>query len=213
MIIRVQETIYFVSCSILLSTILLLGGCASLEKHSVVKTIVLEPEAEKARDLTNFDLIGRISVKTNNDGFSGGIRWQHKNHFHHLLLLSPIGQVVAQIAQDDQGIQLITSDQKIYYAASIEALTEQVFGWKLPIIGLEYWIMGRANPLIVAEIDMDRDDQVIAIRQDGWEITYLDYFSRSVPQHNKVKSAPRIIELNYPNLKLKLVIDSWKNIN
>jgi outer membrane lipoprotein LolB len=73
--------------------------------------------------------------------------------------------------------------------------------------------MGRANPLIIAEIDMDHNDRVIAIRQDGWEITYLDYFSRAVLDHNEAKIAPRIIELNYPNLKLKLVIDNWKNIN
>lgn len=213
MIIPIRRTICFVSCSILLSTILLLGGCVSLEKHSVVKTIILEPEVEKNRILTNFNLIGRISVKANNDGFSGGMRWQHKNHFHHLLLLSPIGQVVAQIEQNDQGVQLITSDQKVYYATSIEELTEQAFGWKLPTTGLEYWIMGRANPLIVAEIDMGRNDQIIAIRQDGWEITYLDYFSHSIPEHNEAKNAPRIIELNYPGLKLKLVIDSWKNTN
>lgn len=202
-----------VSYSMVLSTILLLGGCTSLEKHNVAKTIILEPEAAETRVLANFDLVGRISVKTSNDGFSGGIRWQHRNHFHHLLMLSPIGQVVAQIEQNDQGIQLITSDQKVYYATSIEDLTEQVFGWKLPITGLEYWIMGRANPLIIAEIDMDHNDRVIAIRQDGWEITYLDYFSRAVLDHNKAKIAPRIIELNYPNLKLKLVIDNWKNIN
>lgn len=213
MIICIQRSIHSVSCSILLAIFLLLGGCASLEKHNVAKTIIVEPKVEETRALTNFHLIGRISVKTNHDGFSGGIRWQHKNQFHHLLLLSPIGQVVAQIEQDDQGIQLITSDQKAYYAPSIEDLTERVFGWKLPITGLEYWIMGRTNPLIVAEIDMDRNDQVIAIRQDGWEINYLDYFSRPVPDRKDVTSAPRIIELNYPNLKLKLVIDSWKNTN
>ena len=190
--------------------LLLLASCASLEKQNlVVKTIILEPEAELAIASTDFSLIGRISVKTNKDGFSGGIRWQHKNHFHNLLLLSPIGQVVAQIEQDNQGIQLTTSDQQIYYAESIEDLTEQVFGWKLPIAGLEYWVMGKTNPQIVAEIDIDRDDKVVAIRQDGWEITYLAYFSHSPAD----KSFPRIIELNYPNLKLKLVIDSWKNIN
>ena len=213
MIIRVQRAIHSVSCSILLSAIMLLGGCASLEKHNVAKTIILEPQTEETHILTNFDLVGRISVKTNHDGFSGGIRWQHRNHFHHLLLLSPIGQTVAQIDQDDQGIQLITSDQKIYYAISIEDLTEQVFGWKLPITGLEYWITGKTNPVIVAEIDMDHSDRIIAIRQDGWEITYLDYFSHSVPERTETKSVPRIIELNYPNLKLKLVIDSWKNAN
>lgn len=193
--------------------LLLLASCASLEKQNlVVKTIILEPEAELVTASTDFSLIGRISAKTNKDGFSGGIRWQHKNHFHNLLLLSPIGQVIAQIKQDNQGIQLTTSDQQIFYAESIEDLTEQVFGWKLPIAGLEYWVIGKTNPQMVAEIDIDRDDKVVAIRQDGWEITYLAYFSHS-PQKPADKSFPRIIELNYPNLKLKLVIDSWKNIN
>lgn len=194
-------------------TLLLLAGCASLEKHQlVVKTIIIEPEAALAIAQTDFSLIGRISVKTDKDGFSGGIRWQHKEHFHNLLLLSPIGQVVAQIEQDNQGIQLITSDRQIYYAESIEDLTEQVFGWKLPIAGLEYWIMGKTNPQTAAEIDIDRDDKVVAIRQDGWEVTYLAFFSH-LPSQPIDKSFPRIIELNYPNLKLKLVIDSWKKIN
>ena len=91
-------------------------------------------------------------------------------------------------------------------------MTEQVFGWKLPIAGLEYWIMGKTNPQTAAEIDIDRDDKVVAIRQDGWEVTYLAFFSH-LPSQRIDKSSPRIIELNYPNLKLKLVIDSWKKIN
>ncbi len=122
------------------------------------------------------------------------------------MLFSPLGQTVAQIEQGPEGVRLITSEPKTYYASSVENLTEDVLGWRLPLSGLQFWVQGTHFPFTMSEKDLDRSGRTVAIRQDGWKITYLDYFSQFVPAYNNL---PRVLELSRTDLKLKLVIDNW----
>ncbi len=183
----------------------LLVGCASFSpKASVVNTIVVEPEAGVAP--VNFELMGRVSAKDGEQGFSGGVRWRHTNADDEIHLLSPFGQIVAQIRRNQDVVLLTTSEQKIYRAANVENLTKQVLGWRLPLLGLQYWVRGVSSPTTKSEIDMDIKGRVVAIRQDGWEITYSSYFPSQLIQ----AARPRALVLNRSDLKIKLVIDNWE---
>jgi len=87
----------------------------------------------------------------------------------------------------------------------VESLTGQVLGWRLPLTGLQYWVRGVNSPATSAAVDKDDAGRVMAIRQDGWEIAYLSFFSLEQGQAER----PRVLSLQRGELEIKLVVDSW----
>ncbi|MCZ7559916.1 MAG: outer membrane lipoprotein LolB [Burkholderiaceae bacterium] len=53
-----------------------------------------------------------------------------------LELSSPLGQAIAQLQVDGERATLVAADGKTWEAPSAEALTEQVFGWRVPLANL-----------------------------------------------------------------------------
>jgi outer membrane lipoprotein LolB len=190
------------------------SGCTTLTpKDNVVRTIITEPAAVAAgTNSADFGLVGRVSVKDGREGFSGSVQWQHSENNDEILLLSPLGQTVAQIRRTPDRVYLTTSEQERYYADDVEGLTEQVLGWRLPLSGLQYWVQSMNSPVTSSAIDLDMAGRVVAIRQDGWEIGYSGY-SPSVPvQAMQAPAArPRLLTLKRNGLQIKLVIDDWNS--
>jgi len=183
----------------------LLVGCASFVfKPSIVETSIIETGGVISS--VNFELIGRVSVKGGDKDFAGGVRWSHTGTDDNIHLFSPFGQIVAQIKSNKDIVLLTTAEQKIYRAANVENLTKQVLGWRLPLLGLQYWVRGVNSPKTKSEVDRDTDGRIIGIRQDGWVITYTSYFPSQLIQTER----PRVLVLNRGNLKIKLVIDNWE---
>jgi len=191
---------------------LLFGGCAALApEKNVVRTIVTQPVPDMAdAKAADFGLIGRVSVKGGKESFSGGVQWHHRERGDEILLLSPLGQTLAQIQRTPEGVHLTTSERESYYATNVENLTEQVLGWRLPLMGLQYWVQSMSSPATVAAVDMNIDGQVMAIRQDGWTIDYLAYSPMAPVDNSQTRTAlPRLLMLKRDGLQIKLVIDAW----
>jgi outer membrane lipoprotein LolB len=203
------------SCVLVLPNFI--AGCATLApptlEETVVSTIIAEPVADIAHaQSADFALVGRASVKGGKENFSGGVQWQHSGNRDEILLLNPLGQTLAQIRRMPEGVHLATSEQENYYASDVESLTEQVLGWRLPLMGLQYWVQGLHSPATVAEIDKNPDGRVLAIRQDGWEIGYASYFPASPAQEQDMQGKgvrPKLLMLSRRGLQIKLVIDTW----
>lgn len=193
----------------------LIAGCAMIETKPVgVSIVVTEPVANvENASSTDFGLIGRISVQDEKQRFSGGVRWQHVGGLgDEIFLLSPLGQVMVQIVQDSEGARLTTSEQKVFVESDIEVLTEAVLGWRIPVAGLQYWVQGEHFPATVAIKHLDVEGRTVAINQDGWDISYASYFAA----HSVHAARPKVLELKYEALKIKLVVDDWeeeKSIN
>jgi outer membrane lipoprotein LolB len=190
------------------------SGCATVGTHThrnAVSTIVTEPVADLANAASaDFGLIGRVSVKGGKESFSGGVQWRHGGRGDEILLLSPLGQTLAQIRRTPDGVYLTTSEHKRYYATDVESLTEQVLGWRLPLMGLQYWVQSLNSPATASEIDLDMDGSVVAIRQDGWEIDYSGYAPAAPIQTGQVATTyPKLLVLRRNGLQIKLIIDNW----
>lgn len=189
----------------------LIPGCITLTHQTaadaVVTTVVIAPVAEaQIAPAADFNLLGRISIQDENQRFSGSFRWQHLVSNDEILLFTPLGQAVAEITKDHDGVRLITSKLEAFYATDVESLTEEILGWRLPLSGLQYWVQGIPSPVTVAEKDLDNKDRVVAIRQDGWKIHYSSYTSVQINQ----TPLPRVLDLIYKNMRIKLVVDGWK---
>lgn len=188
---------------------LLLASCAGPEIRPAAITTTIIPPAFEQKDSADrfFMLVGRLAVKTDQQTFSGSVRWRHTAQEDEIYLFSPLGQVVAEIYRDRSGVRLTTSEPAIYRAATAEQLTAQVLGWELPLAGLRYWVRGQHFPMTVAERDTDRDHRTVAIRQDGWQIAYLDYYPKRATQ----STLPRLLEFSRADMKMKLIVDQWQH--
>jgi outer membrane lipoprotein LolB len=129
---------------------------------------------------------------------------KHSKLIDEVLLLSPLGQVIARILRDHEGGRLTTSEQQEFYASDVESLTEDILGWRIPLAGLKYWALGTHSPLTIAMKDLDENGRVVAIRQDGWIISYLSYTAMQSAQ----KQRPRVLTLNHETLKIRLVVNN-----
>ena len=118
-----------------------------------------------------------------------------------LELSSPLGQTIAQVRLDDGRATLLAADGKSWQAPSAEALTEQVFGWRVPLANLPDWLEGR-----IAE-PTERDGlRIVAGLDHGW----------SVRIDASESGRPRRLALDWPagagpgerRLSLRLVVDS-----
>jgi outer membrane lipoprotein LolB len=188
----------------------MLIGCAGPEVRHIaaVTTVIIQPSVEQNSWPDDpFMLVGRLSVKTEQQKFSGGVRWRHASQDDEVYLFSPLGQVIAEIYRDQAGVRLTTSEPATYQAQNVEYLTGQVLGWELPLAGLQFWVRGKHFPMTVAEKDINADDRIIAIRQDGWNINYLDYY----PTRTTGVTLPRLLEFGRADVKIKLIVDQWLN--
>ena len=143
-------------------------------------------------------------MKQDGEGYSGTLRWAHDASHDEVFLLSPLGQGMARIERTSSGVTLTTSDEKIYRADNVEALTQEVLGWRLPLRGLEYWVLGLAAPESSAHRDFDANRQLSRLTQDGWLVDY--------PRYQMVQGVnlPTKLEIAHgDNLEVRLVIDRW----
>lgn len=146
-----------------------------------------------------FELAGRIAMKVRAEAASGNIAWRHSARNDELLFSSPLGQGLARIVRTGEEVTLTTQDGQEYRAASAEALTERVLGFRLPLEGLADWVRARPAPGL-AFTRKDGEGRPAQIEQFGWTIEYLEYAG----------ALPSRLILSYPGVQLRLAISDWK---
>ena len=172
-----------------------LSGCASLPQPA-------EPVTRPGIGVP-WTLQGRIAVKSETNSLSGQLRWQHAQQRDELLLASPLGQGIARIVSDTDGVLLDIPQQAPRRAADAETLTRDVLGIALPLAGLRFWIEGRADTARPFTQQQDARGRIAQLHQDGWTIDYLQY--RESPAWQ-----PRKLTVTRDALEVRLVVDTWQ---
>lgn len=152
---------------------------------------------------TPWNLQGRIAIKAGENSQTGQLQWRHRAGHESLLLLSPLGQGVARIISNADGVTLEIPNKPVRHAPDAESLTREALGVALPLSGLSHWILVRPDPLRPHEETRDANGRVAQIRQDGWVIDYPQYMSETDPR-------PRKLNIARANLEIRLVIDTWE---
>ncbi|HEV8644567.1 MAG TPA: lipoprotein insertase outer membrane protein LolB [Burkholderiales bacterium] len=165
------------------------------------------PRAPQALPASNvgidtFSLTGRVAVRLEQRGYSAKLIWRHAAAGDRLLLLSPVGSVIAELEADASGAMLTTGDNKVYRSGDVQALTREVLGWDLPLEGLQHWVVGRVEPeLPVQAEERDARGRLTRLTQNDWRISFLAFAGDSV--------LPTRMTLAYDRLSLRLIIDRW----
>ena len=96
-------------------------------------------------------------------------------------LEAPPGSAFARITVTPETAALKTARRE-YRAADAEQLMEQALGWRLPIAGLGYWIVGSPSPQSPRAMRVAVDGMAREIVQDGWRITFDEYGADRLPR-------------------------------
>jgi outer membrane lipoprotein LolB len=145
-----------------------------------------------------FELSGRVAIRFGSEAASGRIFWRHSDDADELLVASPLGQGIARITRERDEYRVVTGDGKVTIASDPENLTEQAFGWRLPLSGLPDWVRGRASPDRPAET-RGAPGRDLELRQDGWHVVYEEFR----------EGRPFRLRLSRADLEIRLVVDRW----
>lgn len=155
----------------------LLAACAGLAPQRVVETAPA------------FELAGRIVVRYQNRGFTSALRWKQNGGSDEIWLTAPLGQTIAYLQADAAGAMLTAADQKQYRASSIESLTRSALGWRFPVAGMRYWVLGRPAPgMALAAVERDDADRITRLRQADWQIAF-NYAGPGVTRPSRIEAA------------------------
>jgi outer membrane lipoprotein LolB len=160
-----------------------------------------------ANEMTQWNLYARAALRLKGEAYHISLQWQREaDDRFEMLLEAPFGQGVLRIDAVGPGrYRLRLPDGRLVTNSSVEALLDEVVGWSLPIGGLDYWVRGVPDPRTVSSHQLDSEGRARSIRQDGWDITYVDYFEDS-----RRPALPRRFNLANDQLTLKLVIERWQ---
>jgi outer membrane lipoprotein LolB len=154
--------------------------------------------------LSTFLLEGRVSVKANEESFSGGMSWRHAAEQQELLLRTPLGQGVAELRGDSAGVELRDSEGHLHRAADAETLVHQALGVTLPLKGLAWWVVGSVRPGAPYRMEPDGEGRPGVLHQDGWRIEFSRY--AQVGGHFL---PGKLVARRADDLEIRLVVDSW----
>jgi outer membrane lipoprotein LolB len=174
------------------------GACAPLTPRTS------DGAARIAAAQQAFDVSGRLSARHGSDAFAASFRWRHDIGRDELEFSSPLGQIVARLSGSPGAVALKTADGRNLSAEDWGALTVRGLGWPLPVDGLIYWIQGVPRQGDTSDVERDADGLPSVIRQDGWTIAYQAFSSADGV------ARPARMTLSYPDVELRVVIDSWR---
>jgi outer membrane lipoprotein LolB len=156
------------------------------------------PQTEQ--NAPEFELAGRIVVRYQDRGFSSSLRWKQAAGSDEIWLTAPLGQTIAYLQADANGATLTGADQRQYRAGSIENLTKSAFGWRFPVAGMRYWVLGRpAAGMALAAVERDDADRIIRFSQDDWQVRF-NYLNTGI--------APSRLDIIGSDAEIRFVIDA-----
>jgi outer membrane lipoprotein LolB len=159
------------------------------------------PVAPPAAPASAFELQGRVAARYQERVFSSALRWKQSSGSDEIWLTAPLGQTIAYLRADADGASLTSADQKQYRAGSIESLVRSALGWRFPVTGMRYWVLGQTAPnMTLSEVERDSAGRLIRFRQDDLKIT----FNYAEPEPTRLSR----VEITGDAIELRLVIDS-----
>ena len=193
---------HFASKFCLLVLSIVLSKCSSttldLSNHNWQEQRAL---LEKTSD---WQLRGRVNVRYQNESYTPRIQWQQLGDNYRIRLWGTFNAGNTLIIGEPKLVTMEREGDSIT-ANTPEELVLDNLGYELPISYLEFWVRSLPAPGSDAELDFSDQNHLATIKQDGWEIAYLD-----MRQFDGV-TLPRSVEITRAlnDIRLRFVGLSW----
>lgn len=154
--------------------------------------------------LGEWTLQGRLALKGARDSGSGSVQWWQGKEGFDLRLHGAFGRGALRLTENTAGARLERADEAPVEASSAAVLLADALpDTPLPLASLRYWVTGRPAPGAVETRQLDADNRLARLRQDGWEIRYLEY--QPVPPW----VLPSKLQASKGDIELRLAIKRW----
>lgn len=170
------------------------------------REIAWQRHLERIAGIDAWDLDGRMSIKTPDQGGRVGVLWRQDRERYDLRLTAQFGQGVMQISGDDQRVRLTLPDGRIFEEPDAESLLRRQFGWEVPVGTLRYWVLGMPSPAVDEVHELDEQGRLAILEQSGWRVSFEDY------TRVEGMDLPRKLFLYGDGLEVRLVIDQWRSL-
>ncbi len=154
-------------------------------------------------ELENWEFRSRITIRTNEEAFNGGLHWIQLNDKSYLTVNGALGFGAIKIEIDDYRVLLMDNNGVL---TKLENPTEDIFnfyGWYIPLRSLKYWFLGIENPLVEAKLNINEYGYLSSLQQGDWELI-ISRYKRYAGQN-----MPYILKINNSDTEISMVIDKW----
>ena len=199
---------------LLLILIITLSGCSQLNTKDTDDSNILtnqswEEHRQQLEKMDNWTLSGKLAIFLETERQTANIYWQQQGNNYNIQLTTFIGTRVLQVIKNEQGIEIINSDDEVFTGQDANALIQQLSpGLDLPITALQQWVKGNPDN---APFQLNTTQQVgeligIDDSQNVWEVKLQDYnvFSGI--------ALPEKVDLTRDNIRVKIAINQWNII-
>ena len=163
----------------ILILVVLLSACAAPSKRFTQAPDEQQWQAhlQQMAGVAAWNIRGRIAIQAEDFGGQADLFWRQQTpQLYDIKLVLPFGGGTTQLLGSPNGVVLVTTDGQRIYENDPDRLLEAVQGWKFPITGLQYWLLGVPMP--------DRSSQLVhwneagylqLMEQDGWRVEMRGY--------------------------------------
>jgi len=186
-----------------LALVLTLAGCQTVPV-APAPAMAWSVRRPALQTLDRFGLNGRVAVAVRNQGFNAGLRWTQAAAVTHLALTGPLGAGGVEVTADGEDLSVIASNGKHLGNAAARAELEDKLGFEPPLTSLRYWVLGVPDPGAPAAVQLDSQQRLSALTQDGWRIDYSAYMPVGA------EWLPRLLTLRREGVRVRMVVDGWQ---
>lgn len=151
----------------------------------------------------HWEFRGRVGIKTDDDGFNAGFRWEQQRSSFQASLRGPLGIGTVLIDGRDQSVQLTDNDGVTTLLQDAEAELYARYGWTIPLRSLRYWALGIPDPAQHADIEFDQSGRATLIEQSGWSVELERYRPAAGAE------MPHRLTATHPTTRVRVVVDDW----
>jgi outer membrane lipoprotein LolB len=199
---------------LLLILIITLSGCAQRNAPTTDDSAILtnqswEEHRQQIVNMDNWSLSGKLAIFLETERQTANIYWQQEGNNYNIQLTTFIGTRVLQVIKNEQGIEIINSDDEVFTGQDANELIQQLSpGLDLPITALQQWIKGNPDNAPFQLNETQQVGELIGIddSQNVWEVKLQDYniFSGI--------ALPEKVDLTRDNMRVKIAINQWNII-
>ena len=185
---------------------LIITGCATTAKIAPPSAAVQQKFAERElglASLSRWSVTGRIAVQAGNDGWSGAIHWIQQGQNYALEIRGPVGSGTVRLNRSEQSSVLLMSDGQSFSGRDARALLLEHFGWDLPVDALQFWVIGRFDPALDKQFELDDSGRLLHFRQANWDVEYKRYTRMAN------FDLPEKVFAHSERAQLRLFVDEW----
>lgn len=162
-----------------------------------------EAHRTRVQALDPWTITGRLALDADGQQWHTNVRWQQSGEAYDIRLFGPFGRDAGRVEGDRGQARLRTADGERFEAADVDRLVAEALGWRLPVSGMRYWVLGLPAPGSAYQPQLDADGRLAELRQSGWTISFQRYRNSPPP------ALPDRLELTYQDIRLRVLVDQW----